>query len=274
MSQTAVSAIVVSYQTGPRLKECLYALDADPDVSEIILVDNGNPDEMTVWVRSFASTRENMSVLSGHGNIGFGAAVNLGERRASSPHILVINPDAVLRWKSLPHMQDAARDLAAPWIIGGKIFDIFGREERGGRRKELTLFRAMTRTIGWNTWTLEQTPPPVAPVDLPVISGAFFLTSKYSFAALGGFDEDYFLHVEDIDLCRRCREAGGRVLYDPRAAALHYGSTSDAPNRVVQGHKADSLAHYFRKFAKGALERAMVEVCVPLIRLGLWLKGR
>ena len=274
MSRTDVSAIVVSYQTGPRLKECLYALDADPDVSEIILVDNGNPDEMTAWVASFASTRENMSVLSGHGNIGFGAAVNLGERQASSPHILVINPDAVLRWKSLPHMQDAATELAVPWVIGGKIFDIFGREERGGRRKELTLFRAMTRTFGWNTWTLEHTPPPNAPIDMPVISGAFFLTSKDSFAALGGFDEDYFLHVEDVDLCRRCREAGGRVLYDPRAAALHYGSTSDAPNRVVQGHKADSLAHYFRKFAKGAMGRAIVEICVPLIRLGLWVKGR
>lgn len=272
MSRTDVSAIVVSYQTGPRLKECLYALDADPDVSEIILVDNGNPHEMTAWVDAFARSRPTMSVISGHGNIGFGAAVNLGERRASAPHVLVINPDAVLRWKSLSAMQETAMGRAPPWIIGGKIFDISGREERGGRRKELTLLRALSRTIGWNTWTLEHTLPPVAPVDMPVISGAFFLTSKDSFATLGGFDEDYFLHVEDIDLCRRCREAGGRVLYDPRAAVLHYGSTSDAPNRVVQAHKADSLAHYFRKFATSAPSRVMVELCVPFIRLGLWLK--
>lgn len=274
MTQPAVSAIVVSYQTGPRLKECLYALDADPDVSEIILVDNGNPQDMQAWIVAFAKSRAAMQILTGHGNIGFGAAVNLGAARASGPHLLVINPDAVLRWKSVPALQAAARDLPEPWIVGGKIFDLKGREERGGRRKELTLFRAITQMLGWNTWTLDHRPAPSEPVDMPVISGAFFLSSKDSFAALGGFDEGYFLHVEDVDLCRRCREAGGRVIYDPRAAVLHYGSTSDAPSRIVQAHKADSLARYFRKFARGGLTRAVVELAVPLIRLGTWIKRR
>lgn len=274
MSQPAVSAIVVSYQTGPRLKECLYALDADPEVAEIILVDNGNPDDLVEWLHAFAAKRPQMQILAGHGNIGFGAAVNLGETRARGPHLLIINPDAVLRRKSLPAMQETASNLPEPWIVGGKIFDLRGREERGGRRKELTLFRAMTRLLGWNTWTLEHSPAPSAPVDMPVISGAFFLSSKDSFAVLGGFDEAYFLHVEDIDLCRRCRETGGRVIYDPRAAVLHYGSTSDAPSRVVQAHKADSLAFYFRKFARGRLERVVVEMAVPFIRLGTWLKRR
>jgi hypothetical protein len=274
VSQVSVSAIVVSYQTGPRLKECLYALDTDPDVSEIILVDNGNPEDMRTWLTSFAASRPSMKILSGHGNIGFGAGVNLGEAEAAGPHVLVINPDAVLRWKSLMAMQETARGLSTPWIIGGKIFDLQGREERGGRRKELTLFRAVTTMLGWNTWTLEHRPAPNGPVNMPVISGAFFLTSKDSFTTLDGFDEAYFLHVEDVDLCRRCRMAGGAVVYDPRAAVLHYGSTSNAPNRIVQAHKADSLARYFRKFARGGLSRALVEVSVPFIRLGTWMKRR
>lgn len=274
MSQPAVSAIVVSYQTGPRLKECLYALSADPDVSEIIYVDNGNPEQMRAWVARFAEARSNVQVLSGHGNIGFGAGVNLGAEQAAGPHILVINPDAVLRWKSLASMQAAASTLSTPWIIGGKIFDITGREERGGRRKALTLWRAITSALGWNTWTLEQTPPPSKPVEMPVISGAFFLTSRERFDTLGGFDEGYFLHVEDVDLCRRCWATGGRVLYDPGAAVLHYGSTSDAPSNIVQAHKADSLARYFRKFANGALDRLVVELTIPFIRLGVWLARR
>lgn len=274
MSHPAVSAIVVSYHTGPRLKECLYALAADPSVSEIILVDNGNPPEMQAWIAGFAEKRPNMQVLSGHGNIGFGAGVNLGAARANGLHLLVINPDAVLRWNSLTAMQETARDLAAPWIIGGKIFDLNGREERGGRRKELTLGRAVLQMFGWNTWTLEETPPPGGPVAMPVISGAFFLTSKDSFSVLGGFDEAYFLHVEDVDLCRRCRASGGQVIYDPRAAVLHYGSTSDAPSRTVQSHKADSLARYFRKFARGGFNRVVVELSVPFIRLGMWLTAR
>ena len=125
MTYPAVSAIVVSYQTGPRLKECLYALDADPDVSEIIPVDNGNPRDMQAWIAAFAKSRAAMQILTGHGNIGFGAAVNLGAARASGPHLLVINPDAVLRWKSVPALQDTARDLPEPWIVGGAVWISF-----------------------------------------------------------------------------------------------------------------------------------------------------
>ena len=68
---TRVSAIVVTYHTGPRLKECLYALSADPEISETIIVDNGNPEEMTAWLRTFCEAREQTELLTGHGNIGF-----------------------------------------------------------------------------------------------------------------------------------------------------------------------------------------------------------
>lgn len=266
MSRPAVSAIVVSFNTGPRLKECLYALIGDPDISEIILVDNGNPDAMQSWIADFAEKRPGVTVISGQGNIGFGAAVNLGQSRAAGPHFLIINPDAVLRRNSVSGMQAAASDCNDPWIIGGRSFDLNGREDRGPRRRELTLWRAVTSLFGWNTWTLEATPAPSEPIDMPVISGAFFLTSATSMSRLGGFDEGYFLHVEDVDLCRRCREAGGRVIYDPRSGALHYGSTADAPNAVVARHKADSLARYFRKFAKGPIERVAVAIMMPLMR--------
>ena len=274
MSRPSVSAIVVSYQTGPRLKECLYALAGDPDIDEILIVDNGNPEDMQAWLDRFAHTRESVKLVRGHGNVGFGAGVNLGLAQAVGPHILILNPDAVLRRKSIGGMQDVATQCTAPWIIGGRIFDLSGREERGPRRTELTLWRAATNLIGWNTWTLERTPAPTEPVEMPVISGAFFLTSKTSMSTLNGFDESYFLHVEDVDLCRRCREAGGQVIYDPRAGALHYGSTSDAPSATVARHKADSLAHYFRKFAGGPIDKLMVFLMMPVMRLAMAMTRR
>lgn len=274
MSRPPVSAIVVSYNTGRRLKECLYALSSDSDISEIILVDNGNPDEMRSWIAGFTDHRSSVTVLSGHGNIGFGAAVNLGIARAASPQLLVINPDAVLRRGAIQSMQVAAAACVEPWIVGGRIFDLYGQEERGPRRRELTLWRAVTSVVGWNTWTLEATPAPSGPVDMPVISGAFFLTSASSMSQLEGFDEGYFLHVEDIDLCRRCREAGGRVIYDPLSGALHYGATSDAPDAVVARHKADSLARYFKKFAAGPLDRLAVALAMPLMRVVMAIARR
>lgn len=265
---------MVTYHTGPRLKECIYGLLADPDISETVIVNNGNPDDVRDWLETLEAKKPDVRVLTGHGNIGFGAGVNRGVDRAAGPHILVLNPDAVLRWNSIQGMQSIAKTCPTPWIIGGKIFDLFGREERGGRRKKLTLWRAVTNMLGWNTWTLEDTPPPSEPLDMPVISGAFFLSSKDSLAALNGFDEGYFLHVEDVDLCRRCWESGGRVKYDPRAGALHYGSTSDAPNRAVQNHKADSLERYFKTFASGPVQNLIVRLSMPFMRLGMALTRR
>lgn len=263
----SVAALVVSYQTGSRLKECLYALRADPQVDEIILVDNGNPPDMTAWLERFFAREDSGQLITPGVNLGFGAGVNLAARQAEADDLLVINPDALLRWESIEPMIEVARGAAEPCIVGGRIFDIRGREERGCRRRELTLTRAMTRLVGWNTWTLEHTPPPEGPVRMDVISGAFFLMSRDGFQQLGGFDEGYFLHVEDIDLCRRARAMGGEVWYQPQAGALHFGATSDVPSRTVAKHKADSLARYFRKFSRGPLHRIAVEMAIPFIKL-------
>lgn len=274
MSTRTVSAVVVSYHTGPRLKECLYALAGDRAVSEIVLVDNGNPKSTTTWLRSFATAREKVTLISGHGNIGFGAGVNLGISAAKGSEILVINPDAVLRRGSVESLQSVAMPLEEPWIVGGRIFDLYGREERGPRRRELTLWRAATSMLGCNTWTLENTDAPTEPVSMPVISGAFFLTSKLSMDGLDGFDEQYFLHVEDVDLCRRCREAGGQVMYDPNAGALHYGSTSAVSSAEVNRHKAESLTRYFNTNAKGIGSRILVAIAMPVMRLAMKLSVR
>ncbi|MEL8055485.1 MAG: glycosyltransferase family 2 protein [Pseudomonadota bacterium] len=268
-----VSAIVVTYRTGNRLKECLYALSTDPEIHELVIVNHGNPEPVSDWISDYSAQRDNVALLRGHGNIGFGAGVNLGVSVASGDHLLIINPDAVLKRGSVSAVLSVAKDLSEPWIIGGKIFDIRGREERGPRRLELTLWRALTSFLGVNTWTLEHTPAPERPVEMDVISGALFLISKAGFQQLGGFDEGYFLHVEDIDLCARCRDVGGTVMYQPAAGALHYGATSDASSRTIAKHKADGLARYFRRRAKGPFHRAITEVLLPFIRLGLVLRA-
>ncbi len=261
MSLPQVSAIVVTYFTGPRLKECLYALSADPEIAEIVVVDNGNPPDAEQWIEDFcASTSKARRIQSGD-NIGFARAANLGARIAKGPWLLFINPDAVLRWKSVSPMLDAAKNQPRPCLIGGKIFGLDGKEQRGGRRRTLTLSRAM----GLSRWTLENTPPPDGPIDMDAISGAFFLMEKSEFQKIGEFDEGYFLHVEDLDLCRRVWASGGRVLYQPAAAALHYGSTAEATTAFVQGHKADGLKRYFEKFASGVAERLLLKLTLPIM---------
>jgi hypothetical protein len=82
---------------------------------------------------------------------------------------------------------------------------------------------------------------PEGPVPTPTVSGACFAMTRADFAALGGFDEGYFLHVEDVDLCWRVRQAGGAVLFQPQARVVHLGSTARKARRGEQGLRPGPL---------------------------------
>ena len=258
----AVSALVVSYRTGPRLAECLYALRGDPDISEIVIADNGNPPSAEEWIDRFVAATPKAKLVR-LPNPGFGAGVNAAARLATGEHVLVINPDCVLKRGAAGHLIRALDGAPPVSIAGGRIFDLQGREERGARRNTLTLARA----LGFGQWTLEQEPLPQGPIRVGAISGAFFLMRKDGFDRLGGFDEGYFLHVEDVDLCRRALEAGGEVIFvlSMTRAALWLDLRRPISLRHwAQGEKPGAL---FPKFAKGPLERLVVEAAVPFTAL-------
>ncbi|MEM7662664.1 MAG: glycosyltransferase family 2 protein [Pseudomonadota bacterium] len=269
----SVSAIVVTYNTGPRLKECLYAIVAANVVNELVIVDNGNPPEMQVWLKSFAEAGNKVMLITPDANIGFGRAVNLASGAARYDALVVINPDCVVRHDAIQALGQAVAGRSSPVLVGGRIFDVSGSNQRGPMRRELTLRRAISKIVGRSGTDMPLVPQPIEAFPVDVVSGAFFLMRREDFNALGGFDERYFLHVEDIDLCKRVREAGGEVIYQPKAGALHYGSTSDAPSVVVERHKAAGFARYFRKFSKGSLHRFAAELLIPIIRTGLILRA-
>jgi GT2 family glycosyltransferase len=264
-----ISALVVSYRTGPRLHECLYALKGDPDITEIVIVDNGNPPADEAWIDQFVADCPKAFLIRKGGNPGFGTAMNRAAEKAGGDLLLACNPDCVIKRGAMGPMVEALQDAPRPAIVGGRIFDLKGQEERGARRNTLTLWNA----IGLGQWALDGTPEPDGPVCVGAITGAFFLIRRDDYEALGGFDEAYFLHVEDVDRCRRAIEAGGSVTYQPKAGALHYSSTSDAPSAFVQGHKVKSLKRYFRKFAKTPGEKFATALMVPLIGLAMRLRG-
>lgn len=280
----SVSAIVVTYHSGPPLKECLYALCVNKEISEIIIVNNGNDPDVVDWLNAFGCPQDGRryDVITGQGNIGFGAGLNMGVRAAKGECLLIINPDAVLRAGSLPHLETARQCGKSPCLVGGKLYYQDGREQRGGRRELLTLRRAFISFSGlsrlekrfprFRDLHREHDPEPIGPVPMPVISGALCYISKQDFETLGGFDEGYFLHVEDIDLCRRVGAHGGQVIYTPDAGALHYGSTSKTSKSLVEWHKAKGLSYYFRKYARSPVERHIAEG--SLVFFAILLVGR
>nr|HPI49971.1 glycosyltransferase family 2 protein [Hyphomonadaceae bacterium] len=284
VAASRVSAIVVSFNTGEVLFDCLDALHRDPAVNEIVLVNNGNPVDTLERIDDAYGRSDRVKIIGGGVNRGFAAGVNFGAAKAEGHWLLVINPDAVLQPGSVQALGAALAGAADPAIAGGKIYGADGKEQRGGRRRRLTMRSAAATFLGMG-WlksvnpgfvniNRNEEPEPEGPAPMDAVSGALMFISRSSFARLGGFDEGYFLHVEDLDLCRRAEAEGGAVIYTPLASALHHGATSDVPALEVEKHKGAGLNRYFRKFAETPVEKLAAHVLGPVIGLLLSMRAR
>jgi GT2 family glycosyltransferase len=278
-----ISAVTVSYQTGPVLRACLDALITDAAIAEIVLVDNGNPADVEAWLDARAEAEPKLVLLRGRGNIGFGAACNLGAERATGELLLFVNPDVILANGATALMARAMHGARRPTLIGGDLRDAEGRPDRGSRRERVTLWSAFVTFSGLSRF--EKWAPmfrdlhrhgdrmPEGAIEIAHVSGAMMAMSRPDFRAIGGFDEGYFLHVEDIDLCWRVAQAGGQVLFQPGAIGAHARSTSAAPSHDVERHKALGFRRYFRKSARSPLERVMAEIVGAVLLAVLPLRG-
>jgi GT2 family glycosyltransferase len=99
------------------------------------------------------------------------------------------------------------------------------------------------------------------------LSGCFLMVRREAIDQIGGFDEGYFLHVEDVDFCWRVRQHGGVVLFDPNATVVHLGSTSQSHPLIVEFHKGRGLVRYFIKRADNPWRLMLAVGLSPLIML-------
>lgn len=254
----SMCCVMVSFHTGPALHAAIKAVLADPDITELILVDNGNSATVRAAVYELIENEPRVRLVQGHGNIGFGRACNYGAQLSAADHILFLNPDTQIERGAVSALAEAGERLTEPWIAGGLLINDQGAEQRGSRRGVLTV---KTLFGGFNR---HAEPLPDTAVPQATISGAFFMMSRAGFNQLGGFDPAYFLHVEDIDICRRARLAGGQVYSVPNARSVHIGGTSAASSIFVNWHKYKSFLRYFWT-EKGWLAKPLtVFLAIPL----------
>lgn len=269
MASPMISVVMVSYQTGPALLEAVSAVMAADDIDEVILVDNGNSKAAreTLWTLIGGSSK--IRVAQGHGNIGFGSACNYGAALSSGESLLFLNPDTVMAPGMASKISEAGASLSAPWIIGGILRDANGQEQRGSRRGAVTPWTALRSFTGLGDINLHKAPMPEGLTPMPTISGAAFMMSRKSFDQVGGFDENYFLHVEDIDLCRRVKLAGGEVYVLPEANIVHHGATSNASTLTVERHKLESFIRYFWNYSDAVWAKFLCLFAVPFLAVAI-----
>ena len=274
-----LSVVTVAWQTGPRLLEAVASILAAPGVDEFVLVNHGNPPELIRALRAMASNTDKFVLIETGGNLGFAKGCNIGARRTNGDYVLFLNPDAVLAPGVASRLKASAAELKdeALWAIGARITNADGTEQRGGRRGELTpasalsTFFALDRFLpGMRNLHYENRPLSEAMEPMPVVSGAALMMRRDDFLSIGGFDERYFLHVEDIDLCRKIRERGGSVWFEPRANIKHYGGTSHSSPFFVESHKGLGFVKYFWKYYPGPVQRLATMALIGPIFAALW----
>jgi hypothetical protein len=271
----SVAILIVNFRAYEALERCLGSLapclDAD---DEVVIVDHASDEArlqkaVTQCPRAVAIARAD--------NPGFAAGVNRAAAVSRAKYLLLLNPDTEL-CDQVPRTLESWLDLHPDVAVAGpRVLNTDGSIQPTARR-----FPGLSTVVGGrSTWFTERFPnnwltrwnlnarDARTPLAVDWISGACLMTPRVVFDRLGGFDESFFLYQEDIDYCRRARDAGYRNVYVPIATARHQigASARHAPERSIRVFH-DSAFHYYWKHS-GAAGRAFA----PLIWLGLRIRG-
>ncbi len=256
-----IAVVMVSYRTGDVLQESLAAALAEPSLCRLVLVDNGNDPTTRRRLASMAAAEPRLKIVEGQGNIGFAAGCNLGAAQADAPYLAFVNPDCIVSRGSLARLRDVLRATPDIWMVTPRLVGPDGSPERGTPRAILTPWVALVELL--QLWRLAPRHPTFQRLNLystdaywrggpvPAISGAFMMLPAGRFADVGGFDERYFLHVEDLDFCLALARRGGTIAYMPEIVATHHRSSSRVSPLRLAWHKARGARYYMRKNFSG-----------------------
>ena len=246
-----VSVLLVLADSGDGALDAARRALAAPECVELIVLDNASTDRIPQRLAHAHTGDARVRVLHLGANLGFGAAMNRGAAAAQGDWLLLLNPDCLLEADTVSCLLAAAQGDA---LVGAVVCDVRGRPDPASWRRAPTLRRVLCMMSGLarfeRRWPAlagvnrrDALPDSTMPVE--VLSGALLLLPRAMFAAMGGFDEGYFLHFEDVDLCTRLHRAGVPLRLAGGVRVLHAkGGSSGGRTLFVARHKHRGLLRY------------------------------
>ena len=277
-SHADVSVVIVNYNAGDLLVISVTAALAQ--ARQVVVVDNASTDSSLELLESCCADESRLKIVRREHNVGFAAGCNIGIGYCREPYILFLNPDCVLSPNTLDRMLHTLNGSTDRGMVGGLLLNPDGHEQGGGRRAVPTPWRSFVRAFGltrlaprwprlFSDFHLHEQPLPQQPVEVEAISGALMLVRKEVLEKLGAWDEDYFLHCEDLDLCMRFRRSGWNIVFDPGAPAVHiHGTCSHSRPIFVEWHKHKGMVRFYRKFFRNQYPG----ILMWLVVLGVWIR--
>ena len=269
--QRSCDVVIVNHNAGPLLEQCIASVLAQ-NAGRLVLVDNASHDDSLQRVMACHGNHARLLILRNNSNIGFAAACNLGARQCQQPCILFLNPDTVLQPGAVDDMLQVLLHSKERGMVGGLLCNFDGSEQPGGRRvfptprraviSALKLSRLARLSPRWfSDHQLHREPLPATPMNVEAISGACMLIKREALDSVGGWDEGYFLHCEDLDLCMRLHLGGWTICFVPWARIFHaWGACSRTRPIFVEWHKHRGMIRFYGKFFSRALPEHLVLV--------------
>ncbi|WP_422749043.1 glycosyltransferase family 2 protein [Mycobacterium sp. WMMD1722] len=280
--------VTVTYSPGGHLDRFLASLAHATDRPvTVVMADNGSTDGAPEEaLERYPNTR----LLRTGGNVGYGTAVNRAvasiERDLGDPEfVIVANPDVQWGPNSIDELLDAARRWPRAAALGPLIRDPDGSVYPSARHLPSLVRGGMHAVVGpfWksNPWTTAYRQDRQEPSERPVgwLSGSCLLLRRAAFDAIGGFDERYFMYMEDVDLGDRLGAAGWLNVYVPTAEILHHKghSTGRDPARNLAAHHVSTytfLSDRYPRAWQAPLRGTMKFALAVRARAVIWKAGR
>lgn len=227
---------------------------------EIIVCDNNSHDESLDYLKEAAEKGEIKLVEPGK-NLGYGSGHNFAAKEAKGEYIAIVNTDITVEPDTLQRLVTMLEQNPNVGMVGPKLMYHNGYVQRSCRRNFGFFDLFIKRTFLKHVWPFKKryvnymmedfNHDSIQEVDL--ITGAFMVMPMAVFKQIGGFDERYFLFMEDFDLCRKVKLAGYKVVYYPLAKAVHYhkrlseGSwTKLLFNKISWFHLASAFKYHWK----------------------------
>jgi len=242
------AAVVVNYEAGDALTACVASLLADGSaggVPDVVVVDNGSTDGSVAALRR---ALPDVRVVDAGGNVGYATAANRGIAATTAAIVVVCNPDLEVRPGTAAAMLAAFSDPTVG-AAGPRVLNPDGTTYPSARRDPPPVDAVGHAALGpiWpgNPFTRRYRAldaDPAVARDVDWASGAALWLRRDAIDGIGGWDEGYFMYLEDVDVGWRLRRAGWRVRYEPGGVVVHLQGLSAGrrPYRTIVEHHRSS----------------------------------
>ncbi|MEM6720127.1 MAG: glycosyltransferase family 2 protein [Bacteroidota bacterium] len=255
-----LSVIILNYNVRYFLEACIRSVQAAIETLdvEIIVVDNNSSDDSCDMMRTIFPE---IPLIANKENVGFAKANNQAVKMAKGKYVCILNPDTIVAEDTFTLLLEFAATTQNLGSIGCRLIDGSGAFLPESKRNIPTPIVSVKKILGFKNSGYYSTLDKKEIGKVDILVGAFMLMKKSVYDAVGGFDEDYFMYGEDIDLSYKIKKAGFQNYYYGKTAVIHYKGESTLKDITYAKRFYGAMQLFYKKHFKRNL---MYDIAVTL----------